>query len=212
MMRIRSTVRECSQHNLPTEQFKVKCLMLHRMKNTEAQDPKDVSAFILTKQTPQLIIEVIKQQTIRNDLTLIGFSMVTEVLRIREIPIFGVIFAKNLAKIEDFEGFAAITDIATMSSEQVEQIRQFFLTILSIIRTKHFPELSLVAFRFFRDCNNFPSIEEEFLESALELLDKDQERYPVFSVAMSLIRQITKISEPLRQFSVDKPLTFMYYS
>ena len=212
MLRLRSKARENQQHGRDINQFLVKCLMLHRLKSHESHNAKETAGFLFTKQAPETIVKIIRQQKIRNDLTLIGFSMITEALAIEEIPVFRTIFASNLAQIENFQGLCAILAVSTLTEQQVEQIRQFFLVLLRILRRGPNPKLALVAFRFFRDCSAFPSIEGEFLTSVLQIVNEDQHRYPLFSVAMSLIPRVTVIADILRDLDSKKPLNLMLLS
>ncbi|OHT09134.1 hypothetical protein TRFO_22148 [Tritrichomonas foetus] len=206
MMRIRSQIRSMKQHNQPTDDIIIKCLMLLRFERIEATPtPQEVANFILTKQSPEMIIYVIKQKHLRNDLTLLGFDLAARILDIDNLDIFTRLFAHNLAQIHDFEGLNAILSIFTPTQQQNEKIVHFFDRVLQIVVKNPYPKLMLVAFRIFRDCNKFPEIEATFLVGILKIIDKSPERIPAFALAISLMQKTKFIPETLMNLSLERP-------
>lgn len=207
MLRIRSQFRNLIQHQQPTEDLIIKGLMLIRFNRIAATPtPQEVSNFILTKQTPDTILHVIKQKHMRNDLTLIGFDLAARILDLNDLDVFTRLFAYSLAKIPDFEGLGVILSIFTPNQEQNDKITHFFKRILNIIQQNPYPKLVLVSFRFFRDCNQFPDIEAQFLDGVLKIIDNDPKRITVFAIAMSLIPKTKSIPHSLKDMNFDNPV------
>ena len=207
MLRIRSQIRSLQQHQQSTNDITVKCLMLLRFKNIEAKPtPHEVASFILTKQSPEMIIHFIKQKHLRTELTVLGFDLAAHILDLDDMDIFTKLFAHNLSQIHDFEGLNAILSIFTLKPEQNDKIVHFFKRILQIIIKDPYSKLMLVAFRFFRDCAKFPDVESTFLVGILNIIDEDPTRIPVYAVAMSLVQRTKFIPDTLKDLSLEKPV------
>lgn len=210
MMHTRSQVRSMIQQGNPIDDIITKCIMLLRFNRVKAEPTaQEVSNFLFTKQSPEMIIQVMKQKHLRNDLTLVGFDLAARILDLDNIDIFTRLFSQCLAQITDFEGLGVILSIFKPSPEQNTKITKFFNRILDIIQKNPYPKLVLVSYRFFRDCSQFPEIESKFLQGVLNILDDHPKRFPVFAVAMSLIPRVKFIPETLKNLDLDKPVKLL---
>ncbi|OHT02537.1 hypothetical protein TRFO_30259 [Tritrichomonas foetus] len=195
MMKIRNTFHKLSQEHKPTHDINIKCLMLIRMTadsfNFSEISPEDIQKLVTGSLTPQKIVKILNMQKNRVEITSLGFSFLKVVLNSKVDNIFAKIISHTMGKIETFDGLASIMHILRPSSNQKDEINSFFELALN------YPEMRIVAFRFFKSIKSLSEIKSNILANILKTSAMTQLPPSLFALAFSLIDSDTLFLDEL---------------
>lgn len=183
MMRVRNYYRNQKQSGKENIDFiKNKCHMLIRMESDGTLPPKLLGDFICSKETVEEIISLIKQQIVRTNLTLVGFSLIDKILSIESTKMYYEIIAYALSQIQNFESLSIVLEITNTSTSP--ELASLFNRMLEIVIKDPESKISLVIFRIFRDIKNIPGIRFVFLNQILSQFHRNR---TLFALSISLL-------------------------
>ena len=210
MLKVRSEFRTLSQQQRDANLIFRKCLMLLRMESDGQVDPKLISEFIISPFDVDKVCQILKGQETRISTILMGFSLIDKTYKMNAHPIWTEIIAYCLSQIERFEGLASILQITKFTPQQTHQVDVFFGNILEKLRNSMTTgaagdndRLLVMAFRFFRDINCIPSVQEMFCQGLIQLYHEHGDRHCLLATAFALVPAVTSINAGLATFDAS---------
>ena len=200
MIRIRSIYHKLIQQNKDYLNLFTLALILCRL-NSDCRDAKKLASFITSEFPASFVADIIKIQTSRIEITLVGFSLITTQIETK-FSILNSSISYCLSEIKDYDGLGSLFLCTDLSESQITIIRQFFTSILHLYKNVMDSRLILIIFRFFRDLEMFPSLQEDVFHEAVNILNEINQSqkknaiedspvdYSLFALIYMLIRNL----------------------
>jgi hypothetical protein len=184
-LRVRAAYRSKNQRDDHPEIIFHRLILLQKLA-TPNMTAIALGDFVVAKETPVQIVDLIEQQTLRLNFLSASVQLATDCFSVNYSPIWIEIFAFSIAKISNFEPISRIRRLSNMENEDF--IHPLFGAFLNILHNKPLSRISLICFRIFRDCPDLIVCRRAFIARALDCFcNIHPSNLPLFALCLSII-------------------------